>query len=129
MLDQISNDPTNFTETGLPLTVRSVFIIDPSKKIRLILTYPAAVGRNFDEIFRSLIALQLGDTHKIATPANWTPGSDGICDVVYFLYSPLCVVIVRFDVSDEDAKKQFEIVSSPKPYLRFCKCPMMPNSA
>lgn len=79
MLDQPSNDPTNTCDsTGLPLTVRSVFIIDPAKKIRLILTYPAAVGRNFDEILRSLEALQLADQHKIATPANWVSGEDGI---------------------------------------------------
>lgn len=78
MLDQASNDPSNVSEkTGLPLTVRSVFIIDPAKKIRLIMTYPANVGRNFDEIFRTLEALQLADQYKIATPANWTPGQDG----------------------------------------------------
>lgn len=88
MLDQPSNDPGNACEnTGLPLTVRSVFIIDPAKKIRLIMTYPAAVGRNFDEIFRALEALQLADQHKIATPANWTPGQDGT------LYSMLLVYL------------------------------------
>lgn len=77
MLDQSSNDATNFSD-GMPLTVRSVFIIDPKKKIRLIMTYPAAVGRNFEEIIRTLDALQLADQHKIATPANWIPGEDGI---------------------------------------------------
>ncbi len=78
MLDQPTNDRENVSaNSGLPLTVRSVFFIDPSKKIRLILTYPAAVGRNFDEILRCLNALQLADTHKIATPVNWTPGDDG----------------------------------------------------
>lgn len=83
MLDQSSNDATNFVD-GMPLTVRSVFIIDPSKKIRLILTYPAAVGRNFDEIIRALEALQLADQHKIATPANWVPGEDGIIFAVRY---------------------------------------------
>lgn len=83
MLDQPSNDSGNIsTDTGLPLTVRSVFIIDPKKKVRLILTYPAAVGRNFDEIVRSLEALQLADNYKIATPVNWKSGDDGkICSV------------------------------------------------
>lgn len=60
------------------LTVRSVFIIDPNKKVRLTLTYPAATGRNFDEIIRVIDALQLTDTHKVATPANWKDGEDCI---------------------------------------------------
>lgn len=78
MLDQETHDPSNKSElTGLPLTVRSVFIIDPEHKLRLILTYPASVGRNFHEILRVLDALQLSDAHKIATPANWAPGDDG----------------------------------------------------
>jgi len=78
MLDQPSNDATNVGDhNGLPLTVRSVFVIDPAKKVRLILTYPAAVGRNFDEILRCLDALQLADSHKIATPANWNQGDEG----------------------------------------------------
>lgn len=78
MLDQASNDPNNVSQaTGMPLTVRSLFMIDPAKKIRLILSYPAAVGRNFEEIFRCLQALQLADNYKIATPANWIPGDDG----------------------------------------------------
>ena len=57
-------------------TVRSVFIIDPAKKVRLTLTYPAATGRNFDEILRVLDALQLTDSHSVATPANWKHGDD-----------------------------------------------------
>lgn len=59
-------------------TVRSVFIIDPNKKVRLTLTYPAATGRNFDEILRVLDALQLTDGYKVATPANWKDGQDVI---------------------------------------------------
>ncbi len=59
-------------------TVRSVFIIDPNKKVRLTLTYPPATGRNFDEILRVLDALQLTDSHKVATPANWKDGEDVI---------------------------------------------------
>lgn len=60
------------------LTVRSVFILDPQKKVRLTLTYPAATGRNFDEILRVIDALQLTDSHKVATPANWKDGEDVI---------------------------------------------------
>ena len=56
------------------LTVRSVFIIDPAKKIRLYLTYPAATGRNFEEILRVIDGLQLTDANAVATPVNWTPG-------------------------------------------------------
>ena len=57
-------------------TVRSVFVIDPNKKIRLTLTYPASTGRNFDEILRVIDSLQLTDSHKVATPVNWKPGDD-----------------------------------------------------
>ena len=60
------------------LTVRSVFVIDPNKKVRLTLTYPAATGRNFDEILRVIDSLQLTDHHKVATPANWNDGDDCI---------------------------------------------------
>jgi thioredoxin-dependent peroxiredoxin len=59
-------------------TVRSVFIIDPSNKVRLIMTYPAPTGRNFEEILRALDALQLTDSHSVATPVNWTDGKDVI---------------------------------------------------
>ena len=60
------------------LTVRSVFIIDPAKKVRLTLTYPASTGRNFDELLRVIDSLQLTDTHSVATPANWEDGDDVI---------------------------------------------------
>jgi alkyl hydroperoxide reductase subunit AhpC len=60
------------------LTVRSVFIVDPSKKIRLTLTYPASTGRNFDEILRVIDSLQLTDSQSLATPVNWKPGDDAI---------------------------------------------------
>src|SRR3546814_9172048 len=60
------------------LTVRSVFVIDPNKKVRLILTYPASTGRNFDEILRAIDSLQLTDKQKLATPVNWKPGDDAI---------------------------------------------------
>ena len=93
---------TNTTEA-----VRSVFIIDPSKKVRLTLTYPMNVGRNFDEILRVIDALQLADEKTIATPADWAPGDK---------------VIIPLSVSDEDAANKypngFETV---RPYLRTTK--------
>jgi alkyl hydroperoxide reductase subunit AhpC len=63
---------------GLPLTVRSVFVIDPSKKVRLTFTYPASCGRNFTEILRVVDSLQTTDTKKVVTPANWKKGDDVI---------------------------------------------------
>lgn len=71
-------DQTNLNQEGLPLTVRSVFIIDPNKKIRLILTYPASTGRNFDELLRVIDALQLTDKYNVVTPADWKDGDDVI---------------------------------------------------
>ena len=65
---------TNVDKKGLPLTVRTVFVIDPKKVIRLTLTYPAATGRNFDEILRVIDALQTNDAGPFATPADWKPG-------------------------------------------------------
>ncbi len=87
--------------------VRSVFIIDPKKKIRLTMTYPMSVGRNFDEILRVIDALQLSDTHAIATPADWTPGGD---------------VIIPPSITNEEAKSQFpQGWEEVRPYLRFTK--------
>ena len=90
-------------------TVRSVFIIDPNKKIRLSLTYPASTGRNFDEILRVIDSLQLTDKYKVATPVNWKQGED---------------VIIVPAVKDEDAKKLFpEGWKTLKPYLRVVPQP------
>ena len=89
-------------------TVRSVFIIDPSNKIRLTLTYPKSVGRNFDEIVRVIDALQATDANPIATPADWKPGDR---------------VIVSTTVSTEEAKEKFKNVEEKKPYLRFADAP------
>ncbi|RCK65476.1 Mitochondrial peroxiredoxin PRX1 [Candida viswanathii] len=102
MLDQ--QDATNVDTKGLPLTVRSVFIIDPSKKIRLILTYPASTGRNTAEVLRVVDSLQTGDKHTIATPINWVPGDD---------------VVIPVSVSDEKAKTLFPKFRAIKPYLRL----------
>lgn len=90
-------------------TVRSLLIIDPQKKVRLIITYPASTGRNFDEIIRVLDSLQLVDSHKIATPVNWKDGDD---------------VIIPPAVSTEDAKALFpKGVKEIKPYLRYTPQP------
>jgi alkyl hydroperoxide reductase subunit AhpC len=89
-------------------TVRSVFIIDPSNKVRLTLTYPKSVGRNFDEILRVVDALQLTDAQPVSTPADWTPGQR---------------VIVSPAMSTEDAKAKFGEVEEVKPYLRWTPQP------
>ena len=90
-------------------TVRSVFIVGPDKKIKLMLTYPMTTGRNFDEILRVLDSMQLTAKHKVATPVNWKQGDD---------------VIIAGSVSDDDAKKLFpEGWKAPKPYLRIVKQP------
>ena len=86
------------------LTVRSVFVIGPDKKIKLTLTYPASTGRNFDEVLRVIDSLQLTAKHQVATPVNWKQGED---------------VIIVPAVSDEDARKKFpEGFKTIKPYLR-----------
>ena len=89
-------------------TVRSVFIIDPNNKVRLQLTYPKSVGRNFDEILRVIDALQLTDQFTIATPVDWRPGDR---------------VVVSPTVSTEDAQAKFANVEVVKPYLRFADAP------
>jgi hypothetical protein len=86
------------------MTVRSVFIIGPDKKVKLTLTYPASTGRNFDEILRVIDSLQLTAKYKVATPANWTDGND---------------VIIGSAVTNEEAEKLFpQGWTTVKPYLR-----------
>lgn len=89
-------------------TVRSVFVVGPDKKIKLILTYPMTTGRNFDEILRSLDSIQLTAKHKLATPAQWQPGDD---------------VVITGAVSDEDAKTSFGAFEKVLPYLRTTRQP------
>jgi alkyl hydroperoxide reductase subunit AhpC len=90
-------------------TIRSVFIIGPDKKIKLILTYPMTTGRNFDEVLRVLDSMQLTARHKVATPAQWKPGED---------------VIIAGSVSNDEAKQKYpEGWKSPKPYLRIVPQP------
>ena len=87
------------------LTVRSVIVIDPAKKVRLILTYPPSTGRNFAEILRAIDSLQLTDARSIATPVNWQPGQK---------------VVISPKMSDEEAKRQFpQGFKTLKPYLRM----------
>jgi alkyl hydroperoxide reductase subunit AhpC len=94
-------------------TVRSVFVIDPNKKVRLILTYPASTGRNFVELLRTIDSLQLTDNYKVATPVNWKHGED---------------VIITPAVNDEEAKLRFpEGWVTVKPYLRLVKQPETAN--
>jgi len=103
MLDQTHLDDV----TGLPLTVRGVFIIDPAKKIRLTITYPASTGRNFVELIRVIDSLQLS-AKRVTTPANWKQGED---------------VIIHPSVEDDEAKKVFGEYRSLTPYLRLTKQP------
>ena len=87
-------------------TVRSVFLIDPEKKIRMMLTYPMTTARNFEEIIRVLDSVQLTSKHKVATPANWKKNDR---------------VIIVPAVSDDDAKDTFGDFEKIKPYLRYTK--------
>ena len=97
----------NASET---LTVRSLVIIDPNKKVRLIITYPASTGRNFNEILRVVDSLQLTDNHKVATPANWQQGED--------------VVIVPSLKDEEEIKQRFpKGYTAVTPYLRLTPQP------
>jgi len=90
-------------------TVRTVFVIGPDKKIKLMLAYPMTTGRNFAEVLRVLDSMQLTAAHKVATPANWKPGDD---------------VIIAGSVSDDEAKLKYpQGWKSPKPYLRIVKQP------
>jgi len=91
------------------MTVRSVFVIDPNKKIRLMITYPASTGRNFEEILRVIDSIQLTEQYKVATPVNWHQGED---------------VIIVPSVTDEEAKGRFpEGWTTVKPYLRVVHQP------
>jgi alkyl hydroperoxide reductase subunit AhpC len=89
-------------------TVRSVFIVDPENKVRLTLTYPKSIGRNFGEIMRVIDALQLTDAAPVSTPVDWQPGDR---------------IIVAPAVSTDDARQRFEDVEEIRPYLRWAKQP------
>lgn len=108
----------NLDAKGLPLTVRSVFIIGPDKGIKMTMTYPASAGRNFDEVLRIVDSLQLAASHKVATPVDWKNGDD-------------CVVLAS--VSDQDATNLFPKGFKPaelpsgKHYLRMTPQPNLSN--
>lgn len=92
-------------ETDPTITVRSVYVIDPNKKVRLILTYPPSTGRNFVEILRAIDSLQLTDARGVSTPVNWSPGDR---------------VVISPKLSDEDARAKFpQGFETQKPYLRL----------
>ncbi|KJX97980.1 mitochondrial peroxiredoxin prx1 like protein [Zymoseptoria brevis] len=104
MVDQ--QDLDNIDEKGIAFTIRSVFVIDPSKKIRLTMMYPASTGRNTTEVLRIIDSLQTGDKKGVTTPIDWKVGED---------------VIVPPSMSTEAAKKKFGEVREVKPYLRYAK--------
>ncbi|MDH6232063.1 alkyl hydroperoxide reductase subunit AhpC [Mesorhizobium soli] len=108
MLPAESGDSSEGRTPADNATVRSVFIIGPDKRIKLVLTYPMTTGRNFDEILRALDSIQLTAKHQVATPADWKQGED---------------VIITAAVSDEDAIKRFGAFDRILPYLRKTKQP------
>ncbi|KAF4540820.1 Alkyl hydroperoxide reductase subunit C/ Thiol specific antioxidant [Lasiodiplodia theobromae] len=112
MLDH--QDATNVDSKGIAFTIRSVFVIDPKKTIRTILSYPASTGRNSAEVLRIVDSLQTGDKNKVTTPINWVPGDD---------------VIVHPSVKTEDAQKIYPNLKIVKPYLRFTPLPKEQTSA
>jgi thioredoxin-dependent peroxiredoxin len=112
LYDMLPDDAGNSSDGRTPAdnaTVRTVFVIGPDKKIKLMLSYPMTTGRNFDEVLRVLDSIQLTTKHKVATPVNWKPGDD---------------VIIAGSVSDDEAKKIYpKGWKAPKPYLRVVPQP------
>jgi len=111
LYDMLPAQSGNSSEGRTPAdnaTVRSVFVVGPDKKIKLVLTYPMTTGRNFDEILRAIDSIQLTSKHQVATPANWKQGED---------------VIITAAVSNEDAIARFGSYDTVLPYLRKTKQP------
>jgi len=110
MYDMIHPNATGGKRTAADnATIRSVFVVGPDKKIKLVLTYPMTTGRNFDEVLRVIDSIQLTAKHKVATPVNWKAGED---------------VIIAGSVSDDEAKQKYPGGwKSPKPYLRIVPQP------
>src|SRR6202012_3696782 len=109
MLPADAGDTSEGRTAATNATVRTVFVVGPDKKIKLMLSYPMSTGRNFDEVLRVLDSIQLTATHKVATPVNWRQGDD---------------VIILPAVSDEEAKLKYPAGwTSPKPYLRIVPQP------
>lgn len=112
LYDMLPAEAGNTSEGRTPATnatVRTVFVIGPDKKIKLMLSYPMSTGRNFDEVLRVLDSIQLTAKHQVSTPVNWKPGDD---------------VIISGSVSDDDARKKFPGGwKAPRPYLRIVPQP------
>ena len=112
LYDMLPADAGNMSEgrtAATNATVRTVFVIGPDKKIKLMLSYPMSTGRNFDEVLRVLDSIQLTTKHQVSTPVNWKPGED---------------VIISGSVSDDDARKKFPSGwKAPRPYLRIVPQP------
>lgn len=109
MLPASSGDTSEGRTAADNATVRTVFVVGPDKKIKLMLMYPMSTGRNFDEILRVLDSIQITAKHKVATPVNWKPGED---------------IIIPAAISDDEAKQKFpEGWKTPRPYLRIAACP------
>ena len=112
LYDMLPADAGNTSEGRPPAinaTVRTVFVIGPDKKIKLMLSYPMSTGRNFDEVLRVLDSIQLTTKHQVSTPVNWKPGDD---------------VIISGSVSDDDARKRYPGGwRAPRPYLRIVPQP------
>ena len=109
MLPADAGETSEGRTAAMNATVRTVFIIGPDKKIKLMLIYPMSTGRNFDEVLRVLDSIQLTASHKVATPVNWQPGGD---------------VIILPAVTDDEAKAKYpDGWKAPKPYLRIVPQP------
>jgi alkyl hydroperoxide reductase subunit AhpC len=112
LYDMLPADSGNTSEgrtAATNATVRTVFVVGPDKKVKLMLSYPMSTGRNFDEVLRVLDSLQLTAKEQVSTPVNWKPGED---------------VIIAGSVNDEDAKKKYpQGWKTPKPYIRIVSLP------
>ena len=109
MLPAQSGDTSEGRTASDNAAVRTVFVVGPDKKIKLMLSYPMTTGRNFDEVLRVLDSIQLTAKHKVATPANWKPGGD---------------VIISGSVTDAEAKEKYpDGWKAPRPYIRIVPQP------
>jgi alkyl hydroperoxide reductase subunit AhpC len=113
MLPAEAGDSCEGRTAATNATVRTVFVVGPDKKIKLMLSYPMSTGRNFDEILRVVDSLQLTAKEQVSTPVNWKPGDD---------------VVIAGSVSDDDAKKKYpQGWKTPKPYLRLVSLEKKPE--
>jgi thioredoxin-dependent peroxiredoxin len=111
LYDMLPADAGETSEGRTPATnatVRTVFVVGPDKKVKLMLSYPMSTGRNFDEVLRVIDSLQLGARHQVSTPVNWKPGED---------------VILQASVTEEMAREKYGTWRAPKPYIRYVPQP------